>query len=199
MPKDSITGLNCSIVSIAFNILMFGYIILKGKKELRNVSSNLKFFRWWISSLFYHFSHYPPRKLKYSSLLWFVVTIANALAFLECDLSQGQHISFTQQIQQFMDTFQQFVLSMGEKNAADHISNSVFYISIGINDYIHYYLFNISSVQNLYSPWNFNQFLAATIRQEIKVIWLQFHFRSFVCNCCHNSCYTSFLIKRKYI
>ena len=71
-----------------------------------------------------------------------------------------------------MDTFQQFVLNMGEKAAADHISNSVFYISIGINDYIHYYLFNISNVQNLYPPWNFNQFLAVTIRQEIKVILL---------------------------
>lgn len=95
-----------------------------------------------------------------------------SFALLKFYLWQGQHISFTQQIQQFMDTFQQFVLNMGEHAAANHISDSVFYISIGINDYIHYYLFNISNVQNLYPPWNFNQFLAATIRQEIKVIWL---------------------------
>ncbi|KAC9521249.1 hypothetical protein E3N88_45692 [Mikania micrantha] len=53
---------------------------------------------------------------------------------------QGQHISFSQQIQQVMDTFQQFILTMGEHAAADHISNSVFYISIGTNDFIHYYL-----------------------------------------------------------
>lgn len=108
--------------------------------------------------------------------------LGNAFVLLKCDLSQGQHISFTQQIQQFMDTFQQFVLNMGENAAADHISDSVFYISIGINDYIHYYLFNISSVQNLYAPWNFNQFLATTIRQEIKVI------------CLHNSYCISLLI-----
>ncbi|MFS7905224.1 hypothetical protein Hanom_Chr01g00045151 [Helianthus anomalus] len=43
--------------------------------------------------------------------------------------SSGQHISFSQQIQQVMDTYQQFILTMGEHAAADHISNSVFYIS----------------------------------------------------------------------
>lgn len=83
---------------------------------------------------------------------------------------QGQHISLTQQIQQFTDTYQQFILSMGELAATDLISNSVFYISIGINDYIHYYLINVSNVQDLYLPWSFNEFLASTIREELKVI-----------------------------
>ncbi|XVE58082.1 hypothetical protein DITRI_Ditri04bG0141900 [Diplodiscus trichospermus] len=83
----------------------------------------------------------------------------------------GQHISFTHQIQQFADTYQQFVLSMGEDVAIDFISNSVLYISIGINDYIHYYLLNVSNVQNLYLPWGFNQFLASTMRQEIKNLY----------------------------
>ncbi|KAJ8764834.1 hypothetical protein K2173_010299 [Erythroxylum novogranatense] len=79
----------------------------------------------------------------------------------------GQRISFTQQIQQFADTFQSFILSMGEDAATELISNSVFYLSIGINDYIHYYLLNVSDVQNLYLPWSFNQFLASSLRQEI--------------------------------
>ncbi|KAL6348824.1 hypothetical protein AAG906_033480 [Vitis piasezkii] len=79
----------------------------------------------------------------------------------------GQHISFTQQIEQVTDTFQQFILSLGEAAANDLISNSLFYISIGINDYIHYYLLNMSNVQNLYLPWSFNQFLATTVKQEI--------------------------------
>ncbi|GLT90755.1 hypothetical protein SLE2022_086730 [Rubroshorea leprosula] len=83
----------------------------------------------------------------------------------------GQHISFTQQIQQFTDTIQQFILSMGEDRANELISNSVLYVSIGINDYIHYYLFNVSNVQNLYLPWSFNQFLASTMRQEIKNLY----------------------------
>ncbi|KAL6979446.1 hypothetical protein U1Q18_021109 [Sarracenia purpurea var. burkii] len=81
----------------------------------------------------------------------------------------GQHISFTQQIQQVMDTYQQLGLSMGEEAAADLISNSIFYISIGTNDYIHYYLRNVSNVQSLYLPWSFNQFLASTMKKEIKV------------------------------
>ncbi|KAI8546196.1 hypothetical protein RHMOL_Rhmol07G0098400 [Rhododendron molle] len=83
----------------------------------------------------------------------------------------GQHISFSQQIQQVMDTFQQFTLSMGEGAAAEHISNSIFYISIGTNDYIHYYLRNISNVQNLYLPWSFNQFLASSMKEEIKNLY----------------------------
>ncbi|GAV88786.1 Lipase_GDSL domain-containing protein [Cephalotus follicularis] len=83
----------------------------------------------------------------------------------------GQHISFTQQIQQFTDTLQLFILSMGEDAATYLVSNSVFYISIGINDYIHYYLRNVSNVQNLYLPWGFNQFLASTVRQEIKNLY----------------------------
>ena len=68
-----------------------------------------------------------------------------------------------------MDTYEQFTLSMGEDAAAELISNSVFYISIGTNDYIHYYLRNVSNVQSLYLPWSFNQFLASTMKQEIKV------------------------------
>ncbi|BBH07964.1 SGNH hydrolase-type esterase superfamily protein [Prunus dulcis] len=83
----------------------------------------------------------------------------------------GQHVSFTQQVQQFTDTYQQFILSLGEQAAIDLISNSVLYISIGINDYIHYYLRNVSNVQNLYLPWSFNQFLASTLRQEIKNLY----------------------------
>lgn len=82
---------------------------------------------------------------------------------------QGQHISLSQQIQQVSDTFQLMMLSMGEKAASDLISRSLFYISIGSNDYIHYYLRNVSDVQSLYLPWNFNQFLAESMKQEIKV------------------------------
>ncbi|GAB4857571.1 hypothetical protein Ancab_015480 [Ancistrocladus abbreviatus] len=80
----------------------------------------------------------------------------------------GQHISFTQQIQQITDTFQQFILHMGEEAATHLISNSIVYISIGTNDYIHYYLRNVSGVQSLYLPWSFNHFLATTMKQEIK-------------------------------
>ncbi|KAL0312438.1 UNVERIFIED_CONTAM: GDSL esterase/lipase [Sesamum radiatum] len=83
----------------------------------------------------------------------------------------GQHISLTQQIQQVMDTFQMFILSLGENAAFDLISNSIFYISIGSNDYIHYYLRNVSNVQSLYLPWSFNQFLAQTMKQEIQNLY----------------------------
>ncbi|GAB2215626.1 hypothetical protein Droror1_Dr00020015 [Drosera rotundifolia] len=80
----------------------------------------------------------------------------------------GQHISLTQQMQQVTDTFQQFMLSMGEEAADNLMSNSIFYISIGTNDYIHYYLRNASAVQTHYLPWGFNHFLATSMKQEVK-------------------------------
>ncbi|KAL9691410.1 hypothetical protein QQ045_011832 [Rhodiola kirilowii] len=83
----------------------------------------------------------------------------------------GQHISLTQQIQQVTDTFQQFILTMGENAAASLISSSLFYISIGSNDYIHYYLRNVSNVQSLYLPWDFNKFLATSLKQEIENLY----------------------------
>lgn len=85
------------------------------------------------------------------------------------NLLQGQHISLTNQIQQFTDTYQQFVLTMGQDVAADLISKSVLYLSIGVNDYIHYYLRNVSNVQNRYLPWGFSKFLASGMREAIKV------------------------------
>ncbi|KAL6501775.1 hypothetical protein OROGR_026908 [Orobanche gracilis] len=83
----------------------------------------------------------------------------------------GQHISLTQQVQQFMDTFEQLILSKGEDAAYDLISNSIFYISIGSNDYIHYYLRNVSNVQSSFLPWSFNHFLAQTMKQEIENLY----------------------------
>lgn len=82
---------------------------------------------------------------------------------------QGQRVSFAMQVEQFVDTFQQMILSIGEEASDRLVSNSVFYISIGVNDYIHFYIRNISSVQSLYSPWLFNQFLASNMKQELKV------------------------------
>ncbi|KAL2902786.1 hypothetical protein RDABS01_027868, partial [Bienertia sinuspersici] len=80
----------------------------------------------------------------------------------------GQRVSLSQQIQQVSDTFEQFMMYMGEDAAVRLISDSIFYISVGTNDYIHYYLQNVSGVQSLYSPWSFNHFLAISLKQEIK-------------------------------
>nr|XP_033515668.1 GDSL esterase/lipase At5g08460-like [Nicotiana tomentosiformis] len=83
----------------------------------------------------------------------------------------GQHISLAQQIEQATDTIQQFIMTIGEEATADLMSTSVFYISIGANDYILYYLRNVSDVQSVYLPWSFNQFLAQTMKQEIKNLY----------------------------
>nr|CAD1839256.1 unnamed protein product [Ananas comosus var. bracteatus] len=83
----------------------------------------------------------------------------------------GMHVSLTQQIQQVTDTSEQLALSLGEEAAADLFRRSVFYVSIGSNDFIHYYLRNTSSVQSLYLPWEFNQLLVNTVKQELKNLY----------------------------
>ncbi|XP_059642548.1 GDSL esterase/lipase 7-like [Cornus florida] len=83
----------------------------------------------------------------------------------------GQHISFTRQIQQVMDTFEQFILRMGRDAAAKLVSDSIFFISIGTIDYVHYYLRNVSNVRSLFLPWSFNQFLAHTMKLKIKNLY----------------------------
>nr|CAB3449654.1 unnamed protein product [Digitaria exilis] len=80
----------------------------------------------------------------------------------------GMHVSLTQQVQQVEDTYEQLSLALGEAAAANLFKRSVFFVSIGSNDFIHYYLRNVSGVQMRYLPWEFNQLLVSTIRQEIK-------------------------------
>ncbi|KAL5707616.1 hypothetical protein ACHQM5_018500 [Ranunculus cassubicifolius] len=77
------------------------------------------------------------------------------------------HISLTQQIQQVSDTFQQLIIGLGNEAATDLISKSVFYLSIGSNDYIHYYLRNVSRVL----PSGFNDVLATTVKQQLKNLY----------------------------
>ncbi|KAF8085125.1 hypothetical protein N665_0679s0002 [Sinapis alba] len=73
----------------------------------------------------------------------------------------GQRVSFAMQIKQFVDTFQQMKLSIGEEALNRRVSTS----------YIHFHIINISNVQNLYPMWLFNQFLAFNMRQELKTLY----------------------------
>lgn len=90
------------------------------------------------------------------------------------------HVSLTQQVQQVEDTYEQLALALGEAATADLFRRSVFFVSIGSNDFIHYYLRNVSGVQMRYLPWEFNQLLVNAVRQEIKVNFL---FSSLFCLC----------------
>lgn len=106
--------------------------------------------------------------------LWFLHTKfdANQVGFLRFWLRlQGMHVSLTQQVQQVEDTYEQLALALGEAATVDLFKRSVFFVSIGSNDFIHYYLRNVSGVQMHYLPWEFNQLLVNAVRQEIKV-WL---------------------------
>ncbi|XP_068659334.1 GDSL esterase/lipase 7 isoform X2 [Aristolochia californica] len=99
------------------------------------------------------------------------VNYASAGAGIIFTSGSDLHISFTQQIQQATDTFQQFILSLGVGESRKLISKSIFYFSIGSNDYIHYYLRNLSNVQSLFFPWGFNQLLVTLVKQELKNLY----------------------------
>lgn len=83
----------------------------------------------------------------------------------------GKHVSLSQQMEQVMETFQQFQLNLGREAAGDLISKSVFYFSIGSNDFIHYYLKNVSGVQSRYLPWEFTKLLTNSIRQHLENLY----------------------------
>ncbi|CAD6247284.1 unnamed protein product [Miscanthus lutarioriparius] len=83
----------------------------------------------------------------------------------------GMHVSLTQQVQQVEDTYEQLSLALGEAAVANLFRRSVFFVSIGSNDFIHYYLRNVSGVQMRYLPWEFNHLLVSTMRQGIKNLY----------------------------
>ncbi|GLJ22559.1 hypothetical protein SUGI_0424540 [Cryptomeria japonica] len=79
----------------------------------------------------------------------------------------GQHISLTQQIEQFSEMVQDMSLYFGEEQSRQRISKSIIYVSVGSNDYIHFYLRNVSGIRSLHPPWKFNKLLVQGIRNEL--------------------------------
>jgi hypothetical protein len=90
------------------------------------------------------------------------------------------HISLTEQMQQVSDTYERLELGLGESAAADLFANSIFYISIGSNDFIHYYFRNTTNVRSLFLPWEFNQLLVKTVKQEIQVFFFTLYLAVFM-------------------
>ncbi|XP_062218865.1 GDSL esterase/lipase At1g29660-like [Phragmites australis] len=90
---------------------------------------------------------------------------------MKCAPKTGMHVSLTQQVQQVEDTYEQLSLALGEAAAANLFSRSVFFVSIGRNNFIHYHLRNVSGVQMRYLQREFNQLLVNTVRQEIKNLY----------------------------
>ncbi|KAJ7545474.1 hypothetical protein O6H91_09G121800 [Diphasiastrum complanatum] len=83
----------------------------------------------------------------------------------------GQHIPFVEQIKDMLDTIDEFVLLLGEETAKTLVSRSIAYISIGSNDYIHYYLRNVSGVQHKFAPDDFSQILVSRLSEQITALY----------------------------
>ncbi|EFJ35647.1 hypothetical protein SELMODRAFT_80714 [Selaginella moellendorffii] len=83
----------------------------------------------------------------------------------------GQHIPLVEQIQQVSDFKDQLVFNHGREAARKLMSRSLHYISIGSNDFIHYYLRNVSGVESDISPLDFNNLLVATLVSQLKILY----------------------------
>ncbi|XP_002974632.2 GDSL esterase/lipase 7 [Selaginella moellendorffii] len=80
----------------------------------------------------------------------------------------GQHIPMAEQVQHIVEIQQRLASKIGEDAANAVISNSIHYISIGSNDFIHYYLRNVSDVQNKMTNFEFNQLLISSLVGHIE-------------------------------
>ncbi|KAG8090999.1 hypothetical protein GUJ93_ZPchr0011g28340 [Zizania palustris] len=85
------------------------------------------------------------------------------------EVPKGMHVSLSHQVQQVEDTCEQMAVALVEAATTDLFRRSVFFVSIGSNDFIHYYLRNVSGVLIRYLPWEFNQILVNAMRQRIKL------------------------------
>jgi hypothetical protein len=82
-------------------------------------------------------------------------------------MEQGEHIALQQQIQMFMERRAVLEQMMGVEAAHDLIANSVMYISIGGNEYIHNYITNGS--ESSLTPEDFTDLVLASLSVRIMV------------------------------
>ncbi|KAH9572688.1 hypothetical protein CY35_02G164700 [Sphagnum magellanicum] len=81
----------------------------------------------------------------------------------------GEHIALQQQIQMFMERRAVLEQTMGVEAAHDLIANSVMYISIGGNEYIHNYITNGS--ESSLSPEAFTDLVLASLSDRITELY----------------------------
>ncbi|MCO5602630.1 hypothetical protein L7F22_056764 [Adiantum nelumboides] len=82
----------------------------------------------------------------------------------------GQHISFSEQLGMFSNTEAKMSLSLGQPAVKQAIESSVFYFSIGNNDFIHYYLRNVSGVLEKQNSVEFSSMLLENLSNHLKLL-----------------------------
>lgn len=82
----------------------------------------------------------------------------------------GQHISFSEQLGMFSNTEAKVSLSLGQPAIKQAMGSSVFYFSIGNNDFIHYYLRNVSGVLDKQNSVEFSSMLLENLSNHLKFL-----------------------------
>ena len=82
---------------------------------------------------------------------------------------QGQHMSLTEQLGMFSDSEAKMSIILGQEYTKEAVQQSLFYFSIGNNDFIHYYLSNVSGVLEKQNPRQFSRMLLETLGTHLKV------------------------------
>lgn len=82
----------------------------------------------------------------------------------------GQHISFSEQLGMFSNSEAKMSILLGQAATKEAIERSVFYFSIGNNDFIHYYLRNVSGVLDRQNSVEFSSMLLESLSNHLKFL-----------------------------
>ncbi|KAJ7296081.1 hypothetical protein O6H91_15G080500 [Diphasiastrum complanatum] len=96
---------------------------------------------------------------------------AGAGILLASGTDLGQQIPFVEQINRMLQIHDELASLLGEQAASQLISQSMYYISIGSNDFIHYYIRNVSGVQEKLSPAEFSNMLVSRATKLIEDLY----------------------------
>lgn len=85
------------------------------------------------------------------------------------NLTQIQRIALNKQLDYLTKTRTEFVQLVGEPKTAEIFAKSLWYITIGSNDYINNYLIPGSPVSKQYTPEQYQDLLISTFNDQLRV------------------------------
>ncbi|ONK68305.1 uncharacterized protein A4U43_C05F9940 [Asparagus officinalis] len=120
-------------------------------------------------------SFIPPYASASGDQLLTGVNFASAAAGIRDETGQqlGGRISFGGQVQNYVQASQQIVNMLGdEDSAADHLSQCIFSLGLGSNDYLNnYFMPNYYSSSSQYSPEQWADILINQYSQQIRTLY----------------------------
>ena len=83
---------------------------------------------------------------------------------------KGEIIPLEDQIQNFINTKEEIIQTIGKEGANYLLSKTIFYIITAHNDWLNTYYFQLSSLPMLYNEYEFRDNLISKLLQQVEVI-----------------------------